>query len=67
MRLNTVTLKKYPDDQKIRNIRGTYAYVGDRLTWTRIPGPITKAEFLEERKQTEDFSRKNVRWDGDIV
>jgi hypothetical protein len=66
MRLNTITLKRYPDDQLIENIRGTYAYVGDRLLWEKITKPMTKKDFLEHRKATEDFSRQNVRWEGEM-
>jgi hypothetical protein len=67
MRLNTRTLKIYLSDAKFKNVRGTYAYVGDRLLWTQIPGIVTKKEILEIRKMTEDFSKKNVRWEGELV
>ena len=66
MRLNTITLKKYDDDQKFRNIRATYAYYGDRLLWSKWP-ELTKKEILEERKQEESFGRRNLRWDGEMV
>ena len=66
MRLNKITLKKYRDDQKFKNIRATYAYVGDHLLWTKFQ-ELTKKEIMEERYQEESFGRRNLRWDGEIV
>lgn len=64
MRLNTRTLKSYPDDAKFKNVRATFVYVGDRLLWLKWP-KMTKKEILEERENEVRWGRRNLRWDGD--
>jgi hypothetical protein len=66
MRLNKITLKKYDDNQKFKNIRATYSCVGDRLLWEKWT-VLTKAEILEEREKEKRYGRTNLRWDGDLV
>ena len=64
MRLNTRTLKNYSDDAKFKNVRATFAYVGDRLLWSKWP-KMMKKEILEERENEARWGKRNLRWDGD--
>ena len=63
--MNTITLRKYADDALFKNVRATYAYVGDRLLWTRWSRPMTKKEVLEEREDEARWGRRNLRWEGE--
>lgn len=66
MRLNTRTLKNYPDDTKFKNVVGTFLQCGSRAIWGKIPGVVTKEQVLKEREWALS-SCKGVRYDGELV